>query len=107
MRGYPTSFQTLENHCVSFFFLIQICQLIHQSRNGMAECELFDLVPNLTWSLWAPLCHDLLDRHVLTYRAGTLIFAHEQVRGGQRWATGERVDSKGGRRVEYFNWFQT
>ena len=46
----------------------------------MAECELFDLVPNLTWSFWAPLCHDLLDRHVLTYRAGTLIFAHEQVR---------------------------
>ena len=57
----------------------QICQLIYMSRNGMAECELLDLIPNLTWNFLAPLCHDLLDRHVLTYRAGTLIFAHEQV----------------------------
>ena len=45
----------------------------------MAESELFDLMPNMNWNFWAPLCHDLLDRHVLMYRAGTLIFAHEQV----------------------------
>ncbi|XP_038047138.1 nephrocystin-3-like [Patiria miniata] len=57
----------------------RICQLVYISRNGVSESELFHLTPDLTWVTWAPLCYDLLDRHVFTYRAGSLTFAYEQV----------------------------
>ncbi|XP_022107345.1 nephrocystin-3-like [Acanthaster planci] len=57
----------------------RICQLVYVSRNGVSESELFQLIPDLTWVTWAPLCYDLLDCHVFTYRAGSLTFAHEQV----------------------------
>ena len=62
------------------FFISQICQLLYVSRNGVSEWELFKLLPDLTWVIWAPLCYDLQDRHVLTFRAGALLFAYEQVR---------------------------
>ncbi|XP_071791220.1 nephrocystin-3-like [Asterias amurensis] len=57
----------------------RICQLVYVSRNGVSEWELFKLLPDLTWVIWAPLCYDLQDRHVLTFRAGALLFAYEQV----------------------------
>ncbi|XP_033113805.1 nephrocystin-3-like [Anneissia japonica] len=59
--------------------LKRIMQIICCSRNGIAESELFHLVPELTWLFWASLMYDLINRHVLNYRAGLIFFAHEQV----------------------------
>ncbi|XP_071510477.1 nephrocystin-3-like [Diadema antillarum] len=58
----------------------KVCLLVYAARNGIAESELFDLIPDLTWNQWAPLCHDLIDRHVMTFKAGVITFAHEQAR---------------------------
>ncbi|XP_071941741.1 nephrocystin-3-like [Antedon mediterranea] len=59
--------------------LKRIMQIMCCSRNGIAESELFHLIPELTWIFWSPLLYDLINRHVLNYRAGLISFAHEQV----------------------------
>ncbi|XP_041472246.1 nephrocystin-3-like isoform X2 [Lytechinus variegatus] len=56
----------------------KVCLLVYASRNGISELELFDLIPDLTWNHWAPLCHDLINRHVMTFKAGVVTFAHTQ-----------------------------
>eukprot|EP00057_Strongylocentrotus_purpuratus_P034426 XP_795144.4 PREDICTED: nephrocystin-3 [Strongylocentrotus purpuratus] len=62
----------------------KVCLLVYTSRNGISELELFDLIPDLTWNHWAPLCHDLINRHVMTFKAGVVTFAHAQARDAVR-----------------------
>ncbi|XP_070569543.1 nephrocystin-3-like [Ptychodera flava] len=57
-------------------------QLIYGSRNGLSEAELMKLLPDMTWSFWAPLFDALQDRHILVCRSGLLNFEHEQAREG-------------------------
>jgi hypothetical protein len=63
-----------EDPCLS-----QVLQLTLASRNGISESELMDLCPTLTWNTWAPMCDALIDRYILTFRSGLLVFAHQQV----------------------------
>ena len=44
--------------------------LIYASRNGVSESELFELIPTLSWNLWAPVIDALKSRHILTLRSG-------------------------------------
>ncbi|KAK2146989.1 hypothetical protein LSH36_575g02042 [Paralvinella palmiformis] len=60
--------------------LKNVLHLILASRNGVSESELMYLCPDITWNNWAPLCDALLDRYILTYRSGLLVFAHQQGR---------------------------
>ncbi len=57
----------------------QILRAIFASRNGLSESELFEILPGLTWNFWAPVSIALLDQHILMFRSGLLVFAHEQV----------------------------
>ena len=59
-------------------------KLMYASRNGINESELFVLVPGVSWSFWAPLCDALMDRHIVTFQSGLLVFAHEQVSSQHR-----------------------
>ncbi|ELT90543.1 hypothetical protein CAPTEDRAFT_219276 [Capitella teleta] len=61
-------------------FLKKALKYIYASRNGLCDHELFELIPNLSWNFWVPLCEALMERHILTRRSGLLICAHEQVR---------------------------
>ncbi len=58
---------------------LQILRAIFASRNGLSESELFEILPGLTWNFWAPVSIALLDQHILMFRSGLLVFAHEQV----------------------------
>ncbi|PIK40571.1 putative nephrocystin-3 [Apostichopus japonicus] len=55
-------------------------QLILVSQNGVPESALFDLVPELTWNTWAPVCQELQDRYILTVKCGLLNYAYKQAR---------------------------
>lgn len=59
--------------------LLKVLVLVYASRNGLAETELFSIIPGLTWNLWAPLSAMFADRLVLTIRSGLLTFLHDQV----------------------------
>lgn len=54
--------------------------MIYAARNGISEAELFEILPDLTWNVWAPMCDAMADRLILTFRSGLLVFAHEQAR---------------------------
>ena len=51
-------------------YIRKVLQLIYASRNGLAESELFDLLPGLVWNFWAPVCNAFTDRHLITLQSG-------------------------------------
>lgn len=57
-----------------------ILMAVYASRNGVSEYQLFRLFSDFTWNLWSPLCTILLDRLILRFKSGLLVFAHEQAR---------------------------
>ncbi|XP_077864035.1 nephrocystin-3-like [Saccoglossus kowalevskii] len=58
----------------------KVMQFIYASRNGLSECEIMKILPDLTWSFWSPINFTLQDRHILTCKSGLLTFEHEQAR---------------------------
>ena len=62
----------------------QIMKCILSSRNGLSETELFSIISGMSWNYWAPIFSALSERHILKYRAGLLVFSHQEAREAVR-----------------------
>jgi len=56
-----------------------VLAVINGTRNGASECELRDLIPELTDTAWSLFCYLLQQYLVLSSVAGLLVFANNQV----------------------------
>ncbi|CAH1790232.1 unnamed protein product [Owenia fusiformis] len=52
---------------------------INCTRNGLGEWELMSLIPELTWTLWAPIYSLLEARHILKTSSSLITISHEIV----------------------------